>query len=374
MRLCTLLFVLLFSVISNQVLASKARLQSLSNSRHVLDEQQIFTNPLQLNYFNSFVTYESGMMGVSSTTTATSNAEVLAGFDRKDGTKLAFALGHQDSNINFSRKFINDVAALNFNMTHNPLHLFYATTYEDTSHALSLQSSHYRDRVSGMSESTVGATYAVELGAWQLVGQYILVNASETAANRFDGSGFLKGTIEYLTDTNNFYISYTSQPARAYNVVSVIESHHIQTLRIGLVESNLKDGHDPFWGAEILTTGIECKVKGGLNCQKVARSVVLPVWLGFESQALSWMVLRASVRQTVLFNQSKDDVGYPTPLFQNGTGAASDFVEGPDSVQIAMGMGLDFGGIVVDGNLQTATTTFFDLSNFLTQVSLKYKF
>ena len=141
-----------------------------------------------------------------------------------------------------------------------------------------------------------------------------------------------------------------------------------------MAESNYKDGNDPFWGAEILTTGIECKVKGGLNCQKTARSVVLPVWFGIESQALPWMVLRGSIRQTVLFNQSKDDVGYAAGLFQNGTGAPSDYVEGPDSVHLAMGMGLQFGKVTIDGTLQTATTTFFDLSNFLSQASLKYQF
>lgn len=374
MRLYALLLTLIISITSHQALASKARLMSLANSRHIQDEQQIFTNPLQLNYLEAFVSYESGAMGVSSTTTATSNAEALAGFVTKEGSHLAVSLGHQDSNVVFSRKFINDVSALNFNMTQNPLHLFYANTYEDTSYALSFQYSNYRNKITREGESTAGVGFGVELGAWQLNSQYILINSSETTVNRFDGSGYLTGSIQYATDTNNFYAIYYSMPAAAYNGTSVLESHSLQGLRLGFVDSNLRDGNDPFWGAEILTTGIECKVKTGMKCQKVARSVVLPVWFGVESQATPWMVLRGSVRQTVLFNQSKDDVGYPLALFQNGTGVASNYVEGPDSVQLALGMGLDFGKVKIDGTLQTATTTFLDLSRFLTQVSLKYEF
>jgi hypothetical protein len=374
MRLYKLFIILFITIISHQSFASKARMTSLSNSRHVLDEQQIFINPLYLNYLDSFVSYESGDMGVSPTTTAKSNAEGLVSFALKDRSRLALAMGHQDANIVYSRKFINDVALLNFTMTQNPLHLFYANTDVDTSYAFSFQYSNYKNRVSSEGESTVGTSFGVEMGPWQLSTQYVLINSAETALNRLDGSGFITGALQYSTDTNHFYVIYSSLPTRAYNNTSVLESHYVQNLRIGLVDSNMKDGHDAFWGAEILTTNIECKLKGGLNCQKTARSVVLPVWFGVEAQALPWMILRGSIRQTILFNQSKDDVGYSSALFQNGTGAISDYVEGPDSVQLAMGMGLDFGNVVVDGTLQAATTTFFDLSNFLSQVSLKYKF
>ena len=373
MRLYTLLFVTLVLTLSTESFATKARLISMSNSRHVIDEQQIFTNPIYLNFLEPFVAYEAGALSVSSTTTANSNAEMLAGFTTKNGSKSALALGHQDLNVVYSRKFINDVAGLNFGMTQNPIHLFFANTDVDTSYALGLQYSNYRDKVNRLGESSAGVSLGLEAGPWQLNAQYVLINVVETTANRFDGSGLLAGSLQYSTDTNNFYVTYSSTPVRAY-ATSVVESHNIQILRIGMVESNYRDGNDPFWGAEIFTTGIECKVKAGLNCQKTARSVVLPVWFGVESQATPWMVLRGSVRQTVLFNQSKDDVGYPIALFQNGTGAPSDYVEGPDSVQLTMGMGLQFGKVTIDGTLQTATTTFFDLSNFLSQASLKYQF
>lgn len=374
MRLYILLAVLFISITSQQSFATKARMMALSNSKHVLDEQQIFNNPIILNHLEPFVSLESGTGVVSSTTTATSNAEGMTSFKMKDGARLALSLGHQDTHIVFSRKFINDLALLSFSMAQNPVHLFYANTDVDTTYAFGLQYSNYRDNVLRTGESSTGISFGAELGPWQLSAQYVLNSQAETVLNRFDGSGFLMGDLQYSTDSNNFYVVYTSMPARAYSTISLVESHNLQTLRIGLIESNLKDGHDPFWGAEILTTNIECKVKGGLNCQRSARSVVLPVWFGIESQVTPWMILRSSIKQTVLFNQSKDDVGYSSALFQNGTGAASDYVEGPDSVQISMGMGLDFGNVIVDGTMQTATTTFVDLSNFLTQVSLKYKF
>lgn len=373
-RLYTFIILIIVSLISVQALASKARMISMSNSRHILDEQQVFNNPIQLIYLDRLVTYESGAVAVSSTTTAVSNAEVFSSFQNKNGSKAALALGHQDPDVVFARRFINNLSGLEYGMAQNPVHLFFANMHEDTSYAMGIHYSNYRNKISREGESTAGVNLAIELGAWQVASHYILINSSETTSSRFDGSGFLNLNAQYSTDTNNFYVIYSSAPARSYTGVLVRESHNLQSLRIGLVESNQRDGSDPFWGAEIYTTSIECKVKAGLTCQRTARSVVLPVWFGFETQAAPWMVLRGSIRQTVLFNQSKDDVGYPGTFFQNGTGAASDFVEGPDSVNIAMGMGLVFGNVTVDGTLQTATTGFFDLSNFLSQVSLKYTF
>ena len=148
----------------------------------------------------------------------------------------------------------------------------------------------------------------------------------------------------------------------------------MQNLRLGFVDTSAKDGHDPFWGLELLTTGIDCKVKGSLKCQKTARSVAVPVWIGFETEATSWLKLRASIRQTVLFNQSKDDVGYPASVSSVFNGTASEFAEGPNSTQMSIGAGLVFKNVNVDGSVQAANTQVFNFSNFLSQVSLKYHF
>lgn len=375
MRHIKAIFTLVFFLLTTSTAgATKARLLSMANSKHVLDEQQIFENPLYLNYLDSFFSIESGISTATSTTTVTSNAEAVLGFKINSSDKLALAFGHQDSQIVYSRNFINSVALLNFDMSQNPIHLIYSTSQEDTQYAFSLQYSYFKDKLNQITNSTAGTSFGVEAGPWQISGQYTMINSEETLANRFDGSGYILGNIYYSTDTSMVYASYSNMPVKAYNMTSAIESHIVQNLRLGFVDTSAKDGHDPFWGLELLTTGIDCKVKGSLKCQKTARSVAVPVWIGFETEATSWLKLRASIRQTVLFNQSKDDVGYPASVSSVFNGTASEFAEGPNSTQMSIGAGLVFKNVNVDGSVQAANTQVFNFSNFLSQVSLKYHF
>lgn len=364
---------LLFTV--QHVQATKARVLALANSPQIIDEQSVFTNINNIHSLDPFISLETGVTSSNTSTTNTSsNAEGLVGIELNNDDKLVVALGHQDEAVIGTRLLASQLGN-DFLRQQNPVYILWGHKGELNSYGAGLFYSNYRDRVTGASEASSGINLGLTMGAWRYSVVYTFVNSAETALNtRFDGAGTISAHIDFVGDTNLFYLKLTSSSEKSSTLAVENSSNSIQLMRLGLTDSTPKDTSTFFWGAEVASMLVDCRVKASATCKQKYTSTFLPVWLGLEAQLNSWFVLRGSVKQTVLINQSKDEVGYPAGTFAATNGASSEYAAGQGTTTSALGAGLMLRNVTIDGLLAASTTQSVNSANLLTQLGLKYSF
>ena len=369
------IFFILSLLFCTYAYATKARVIALANSPQFVDEQYIFSNINQINSLGRFVSFETGLSTVNATTTSTlSNAEGMLGVKLGDDDTVVVAVGHQDEAIIGSRVLASRLGN-DFSRQQNPLYVLWGRKGELNSYGVGLFYSNYRDKVSGEAESSSGVSLGLTMGAWRYYAVFTAVNSAETAANaKFNGAGYLSANVDYGGDTTQFYLRFVRSVEKVTTSGTENSSNLIQTVRLGLTDSTYKDSSTYFWGSEVVSTSVDCRVLGSVVCNKKYTSTVLPVWFGIEAQGTTWLVVRGSVKQTVFLNQSKDDVGYPTGTFPGTNGGVSENSAGTGTTVVSMGAGLALRNVIIDGLLTGSTTQNVNSANLLSQLSLKYTF
>jgi hypothetical protein len=367
-------FGFLFFIISIESFATRARLQSLMGSRHLIDEQHLFYNPLLLNHMGSQLSLESGRSNADATTSELTNAETFLSYRSHEQQIYALSLGHQDQAVVETRNLINDLGLFSFNMSQNPIAGFWARQHEDTYFAFSISYSQFEDKLSQDEESYLNLSFGVEAGAWQYFLKYAPVNDVVSGISRFDGAGFIEGNVHFISDGVQGYLTYAASNLRGFNGLIEREAHVLQKLRMGIVDSHELDGDNTFWSADLISVTLECQKKGGVACRKTSNAVMVPVVLGFESVANSWLTLRASIKQSFLFDQLKDEVGYPVGSGGFATGSPAEFVSGPNSTEAAFGAGFNFNRARIDAVILAGGSQIVSLNNILSQVGFVYRF
>lgn len=359
-------------LLSPLALATKARMTALSSSPHLIDDQLIFSNPIDLNYLEEVVSFESGSSDASASATFTSNAEGFVSRKWKEKS-YAIAVGHQNDSVFRTRSFVNSLG-YSYRYQQNPLHFLVAGDTDEANWAVSAFYSAYHDKITDQKESSAGLSVAVELGAWQFTASSAFNNNVESPVNKFEGAGGLKANLSYIGDNIESFINYSREPAKVIAAGVDTEFHLMQTLRLGLVDSNTKEFNDIFWGGEVNTIKVDCRMLAGASCDQAFVNTILPVWFGVEVQAVSWLKIRSSIKQTAFINQSRDEVGYPNGFLSAATGGLSEYLSGPNSTALNFGLGLAFNRVTIDGTLTAATTQQLNFTNFANQISLKYVF
>lgn len=370
------LLVIILSLLSFDVFASKARIQALGNSFHLIDPQTVYSNPLDLTALDNFVTLETGL---TAATSVNNNAEAMVSYSLNENYQVALSFGHQDQAFVDARNFINVLSGTTFELPQNPLSIFYAVKDGITPYAFGVFYSNKNDKLMALTESSSGLSAGVEMGKWQLSALYAFENSVEGAAGKkFDGSGYSQATVSYLLDETTFELTYIMSKAKMSTrlgaAVTDNESHFKDVIMLGLADSNIKDDNDFFWGAQVVSTTINCKLNLSANCDKSFTHTVLPIWIGLEAQASDWLTVRSAIKQSFLFNITKDEFGYPAAAVSGATGAISDIPAGGNSTVVSAGLGFKFKKLTLDGTLSTASTQTLDATNFLSQVGLTYNF
>ncbi|WP_148284921.1 hypothetical protein [Pseudobdellovibrio exovorus] len=364
-----LVFSIFFSATSE---ASRARLQSLSHSYHVNDPYRIYTDVLQIHSAGSLVLIESGATNAVS---GTDQAEALLTYTLEENRRLAFGIGHQHSSVSESRRIANALRGVaTFELSQNPVYLAYGWKTQDIWYALGMYYSHRSDKVSGDDESTAGLTWGAELGRFQLYFDSTFLNRAQVSGRTFNSEAYFKGTANYVADNTVFYFDFKIQDIGIQLGAVEEEKHQLQEFRLGLVDWRSRQRNESFWGMEVISTELKCRTRLSAECDQKASRVILPVWLGFELPAAEWLMFRGSINQTVFVNKTKDKVGYPVGVIGNSNGVVSEYDNGPNSTQVALGAGLRFNRLTVDGTLATATTQVLDSSQLLSQVGITYRF
>lgn len=371
------LLVIAIALVSTNAFASRARVTSLSGSKHVLDTQSIYSNPAKMFLMGDFVNLESGTQATTTSTGEGLNAEGLLVRSMGDA-KMGLSLGHRSENASsFGLRGLLASAAPTANSKfeqQNPVELSYGMKAGDMTWAGTLVYSNYNDKVNDVKENSMGVRLGALMGAWDLslgVGLMNTVKDATAAGGPGVGGVDFKGTTGisayagYSMESLYAFGEVVLAGAKMENQTTGAEMAKVdQTqITIGVVESVKKDGNEFFYGASLVSTEAKEKVGDDKNS-----SLTLPVIVGLEAEATSWLTLRGSLTQTVVVNKVKNEFG------------ASIGEADPDenNTVAAVGAGLKFNKVAVDGSLQGLTGGTADQEvdgdDLLTTVGLTYMF
>lgn len=251
-KIKNVLIVSMLAFVGLQAHATKARLQSLNGSIHLVDSQTPFSAPLDLLEQPSYVNIESG---ITNSINTDDNASGIMSYSLTDKSRIAIGLGHQDNLTVDSRHFMNSVlGADTYKMGQNPIHIMYANkTSDNFSYGFNLNYSNYKDKKSQLTSSSSGGVLGLQFGSFQLYNAIGFNNSADAAGNKkFDGPG--QWTINALYTYNTLVFSLLNTMMNAKSSTNSIEdqSHSLTKTEIAVVDSIKKDGNDFFYGATII--------------------------------------------------------------------------------------------------------------------------
>jgi hypothetical protein len=339
--------------LATPAMASKARLQALSESPHLTDNRSGLTNPALMGA--DHVVFEMGAAH-----TAMSNAAGAAtaegGFVKTHGAgKWQVYLGN-DNDLS-----VRDATTFTTNV--NPVDIGYATKAGDMEWGLGLSYSNSDKKTAvAVKQSSTTLKAGVVTGPWDAHLNLLLADTADTATQKFKGSTGANLFGGYTMESNYFYGEYKMTGGKIEPVGggAATNDQENSTITLGYVNSMKSEGVELFYGvAYNMTT----------NKEKAADSktetTTLPFTIGLEADATSWMVLRGSVSQNVLLGSTKTTTG--------GTGDADTTA---NNTTVAAGLGFKWGKTTLDATLKAATTGTIgtDGNNFLGNAGLTHTF
>lgn len=348
--------------------ASKARLRALSNAAHLSDTRDVFAEPDKAVNMGEVVAMEASNNSGSVSTpggndAASPNAE--GGFVRKWNDNMAMGawLGNKSS---LSAAGLSDAGASSGSGTsiQNPLNLYFASKAGDMAWGVGLNYSNYEHKGNKDKASSMGLNVGASTAMWEAsLGMGLTGEATDNDATKYEHKSPMALHGGYWMDTMFLYGDYSMGGGKAKNIASSTTTldREKTSLQLGVINSHKKDGADFFYGVSYLMTTDKTK-----DVTK-SEGTFLPVLIGIEADANSWLVLRASITQNVLLGTNKT-----TPA----AGTSTD-VTMTDNTVVASGLGMKLGKFTVDGSLAATTTSngrFGSDTGFLSEVGLSYAF
>ncbi len=367
------LLVMAVALASVNAFATRARVNALANSPHLIDTQTVYRNPSDMFFVGGdYATIETGLSVAAVSQDATgaitggqSGAEGMVVRSMGDA-KMGLSLGHDSENAYVLRAQGGVPVAIRTQQ--NPIELSYGMKAGDMAWGATLVYSNYKDKTAtDLKEDTAGIRAGMRMGALDAdlrVG--LSNNASSAAFGKFKGTLGLGARVGYAMDT--VYLAADANLA-GFKVEDNTgkETAKVDNTTIGVsaTNSHKKDGSEFFYGVGLNSV----TSKNGTTDYKVTQ-LNLPVWMGLEVDAASWLVLRGSVKQTVLINDNKVET--------NASTTAVDESPGLNNTVATVGAGLKFNKITLDGSLGAlsgpAATQALNANNLLGQVGLTYMF
>ena len=384
--------VLVLMLVTAQANATRARVNSLGNSPHIIDVQRIYTNPSDMFSQGDFFTLESG-----STTPTTmpdcyptiptnqpcglknTNAEAMVVRSFGDA-KVAFSIGHLSDNAagyanGLRTQTQTTIAGPDANLSYqqNPIELSYGRKSGDLAWAGTVVYSNYKDKQNNREENSSGIRLGARMGAWDFsLGQGIASKVTSGTTIEYKAKSNT-GLFAGYTMDNNYFFGEVRMVGSEENKSTARPEFKAQVYRLGVVNSMKNEGNEYFVGASLVSVKQELAVTAGdfENTQ-----MQLPIIIGVEADAASWLTLRGSLIQTVLINKAKVQFFDSTAI----TSAANlaEFDDAANSTVAAIGAGLKFDKLTLDGNFSGLTGPVagqtLNGNNFLTQIGLTYMF
>lgn len=335
---------------STNAFATRARVTALGNAPHLIDTQTVYSNPADIMMMGDYVTLESGATAPAAGT-STNYAEGMFTRSMSESLKFGLSLGHQSENASAwasaTQPGLRATAGFaTIKGQQNPLELFIGGKASDLAWGATLVYSNFNDKVANEKESSAGVRAGMRMGALDVKAGLGLVNTYENAVD-----GKFKGTLGanvgagYMLD-NGLYVNGGIKMA-GYKTEDIngAETRKLdtQTISLGVASSTKKDGAEVFYGAGL--ENVTTKINAGTNEIKKT-SLRLPLIVGLEVEAASWLALRGSVTQNTIINNNKTET--------NGT-ANPDMAPDVNSTVAAVGTGFKWNKLTMDATLNGLT-------------------
>lgn len=325
--------------ISTSAYASKARLQALQKAEFLTDVQTTFINPAHVNSLGQLMTFEFG----GSSSSADPKAE--GGLFVKDfGANTGVYLGHVSPN----QKALRD--RLGYENQNNPVDIFYAKN--NWGAALAISNSN--DKTTEVKEKSLTGRFGTKSNNTEMYGSIELYSDAEKADDDYTGGP--QFSLGYETSKGVYYLFATLTSGKAEHDPKVGDDIDANILAFEVGAISRKISH-VYYGASFDYEKIDAK--------KDITSISLPVFMGIEKNVNSWMVLRASVVQSVLISEEKDEY-QAEPNDEKKTNK--------NDTTVAAGVGIKINSFELDGVISGSTTGNVSGNSLLSQASLTYRF
>lgn len=368
------------AVLATPVFASKARLQALGEdsygSAYINDNRNIWLNAAQINNHKDLVTYEfGGNQRADSADTARGEGGVYKAHgnfvygahfggasNTANGMRAATGLTGADEDNNLDL-FIGGDAGMKWGAN-----LGYAKTADETS---------------PLSAESMRTRLGVIMGDTQVYANVNLINnAKGDNGAKFNGElGYQVGAI-HAWEGNTLFVDYRSFDAESEVGASKEDISLMQAeVGIGRVE-RLNDKTNLFAKASLFTAKVENDRTAGntfgtaacdatqLACEEYD-TMRVPVVVGLETEATSWLTLRASVTQ-VVWGSEEDKNNERTIANSTAINAGATLKFGELSVDGVIGNGT---GVTTAGGENTAAGNgTIRTDELMSRVSMTYRF
>ncbi len=365
------------AVLSGQALATKARLIALGEdsmgSFYIEDNRNIFLNAATVNRHKDLVTFEWGSTGGNdsnskpdSDTDTNPKAEggILVG---ANNFVYGVHLGSEDD-ISRQRRYLTGLNSLP--QIDNAVDLFIGGDAGILWGANVLYSSSEDESTEDGATPSEQDAIAVRLGAISgpiegFINAVVLNEAEATAANKFEGKLGIDVGVSYMfNEEYKTWVNYRKSDWD-YTKDGVSGEAEASTYRLGIARiANLNDKAKLFTKVE--ATHVEVNVDTAETT-----TTNLPITIGLEVDALTWLSLRGSVSQDIVLNESENALGQ-TNTDDNSTNvnAGASLKFGDLTLDGLIGTGNNGGAVASSQNEQGVLST----DNLLTRVSMSYKF
>ncbi len=359
--------------------ATRSRISALGNSPHLVDVATVYANPSDMMVVGDTLTIESGKTYSTAagpdaigTTTLGGGAEGLLIRSMGD-SKFALSLGHADANIFAMR---SDAKTRNATVAtvrqQNPIELSYGMKAGDMAFAGTLIYSNFESKKVGaeQKENSMGLKAGMTAGALKVSAAITLAdkweNGTGATLNDYKGKTSISATAGYDVMSDLYvYGGLSTGGYKATVATADALDYEKMSMKVGAVSKIKKDATEFFYGAG-LTYSSE-KEKATAGSENTIKETHLPLIIGLEAEANSWLVLRGSVTQNLLLvDSSKDETAPSTTNSETNPGL--------NSTTLAAGAGLKFNKVRLDGSILAAGSQVLNSANLLGQVGLTYAF
>lgn len=361
------LLIIAIALTSVDAFATRARMAALGNSIHLVDTVTVFDRPTDLFALGTdYVTLETGL--TTTTTTQNQNAEGMIVRTMGDA-KLGLALGHQSLNASAwgLRKAAMGVHANLGTNQQNPVSIMYAKKSGDISWAGTFGFSSYNNKGTAVAtdlqkEDSMGFNVGATSGAWDAtLSSGLANNASLVNGTKMSGTKALTLAGGYKMDSMYWFGKYTTAGIKVESSAGAeLLKYDTTIMNVGVANSHKKDGSELFYS--IAYNNSEAKTATATDT-----ATTLPITIGFEADASSWLTLRGAVSQSSIINKSKTEISTTTELDP-----------GANSTTVSAGAGLKFNKLTLDGTFSklhgSTATQALNGNDLLTQVGMTYVF
>ncbi len=402
------------ATLSSSVYATKARIEALGEDAGdnylVEDQRRIFTNAAHIhNYMNS-LTFEWGEKGTALDTDSETNPQAQGGFITKCGSfACGIYLGDQSNTIRALRVVGTDINSTSFSplrANDNTVSLFFGGGSSMKWGAALNYSSNEDKSVANevASEEALSLNFGALTDKWEAYATVGLGNEAEfssgftgvSAAQKFDGDlGLRIGGNYKLSNDKEAYVTFKKIDWTSTSGTTETEGAFL-SYQVGYQ----KDFGNAFVRAFYESIKIEFE-RSGVDTAEVKRNK-LPVVIGYEGKANSWLTLRGSITHNLMGKVEASNLSnflstagsfatnshLQVANSYNAYASGTSYLEGEktlaNSTVVNAGASLNFGKLSLDGAIGTtgasrsgtsaADEGVLAFDNLFTRVGMHYSF